>query len=100
MHALYRAQQHQATITATVTDQTPQIIHALIADPRTDHDTAHPERTNPPIAAIGYFSFVIMKVWLAGQPAITNEVPASWVFTMSRVPRMSFVPYRGIVSLT
>ena len=60
VHALYRARQHQATITATITDQTPQIIHALIADPRTDHDTAHPERTNPPTAPIGRFSFVIM----------------------------------------
>ena len=52
VHALYRAPQHQATITATITDQTPGIIHALITDPRTDHDTANPERTNPPIAAI------------------------------------------------
>ena len=68
VHALYRARQHQATITATVTDQTPQIIHALIADPRTDHDTAHPERTNPPIAAMRDFSFVIMKSAGSGRP--------------------------------
>ena len=52
VHALYRARQHQATITATITDQTPGIIRALITDARTDHDTAHPERTNPSIAAI------------------------------------------------
>jgi hypothetical protein len=53
VHALYRAQQHQATITATITDQTPGIIAALISDPRTGHDTANPERTNPPVTAIG-----------------------------------------------
>jgi hypothetical protein len=55
VHALYRAPQRQATIT----DQTPQIIRAMISDPRTDQDTAHPERTNPPNAAIGIFFFVI-----------------------------------------
>jgi hypothetical protein len=52
VHALYRAQQNQATITATITDQTPGIIAALLTDPRTDHDTAHPERTNPPVTPI------------------------------------------------
>ena len=57
VHALYRAKQHQATITATITDQTPGIIQALIADSRTDHDTANPERTNPPIAAIRILFF-------------------------------------------
>ena len=62
VHALYRAQQHQATITATVTDQTPGLIAALLDDPRTDHDTANPERTNLPITAIRTrFSYVIMK---------------------------------------
>jgi hypothetical protein len=35
VHALYRAPQHQATITATVTDQTPGLIAALLDDPRT-----------------------------------------------------------------
>jgi hypothetical protein len=44
--------QHQATITATITDQIPGIIHALLDDPRTDNDTANPARTNPPVAAI------------------------------------------------
>ena len=38
VHALYRAQPHQATIN----DQTPGIIAALTTDPRTDHDTADP----------------------------------------------------------
>jgi DNA invertase Pin-like site-specific DNA recombinase len=61
VHALYRAEPHQATITATITDQTPGIIAALLNDPRTDDDTADPERTNPPITAIGCFSFVIME---------------------------------------
>ena len=35
VHALYRAEPHQATITATITDQTPGLINALINDPRT-----------------------------------------------------------------
>src|SRR5262249_10653399 len=52
VHALYRAEPHQATLTATITDQTPGIIQALTADPRTDHDTADPERKNSPTAAI------------------------------------------------
>jgi site-specific DNA recombinase len=52
VHALYRAQPHQATITATVTDHTPGVIQALLDDPRTDHDTADPARKNSPIAAI------------------------------------------------
>jgi len=57
VHALYRARQHQATITATITDQTPGIIAALLADARTDHDTANPERTNPAGAAMRPLSF-------------------------------------------
>jgi len=52
IHALYRAQPHQATITATITDQTQALIQALLDDPRTDHDTAHPAHTNSPIAAM------------------------------------------------
>jgi site-specific DNA recombinase len=50
VQALYRADQHQATIRATITDQTPGIIQALLTDPRTDHDTADPARTNSPSA--------------------------------------------------
>jgi hypothetical protein len=52
IHALYRAEPHQATITATITDQTPAIIAALLDDPRTDHDTDNPASKNSPIAAI------------------------------------------------
>jgi site-specific DNA recombinase len=52
VHALYRAQPHQATITATITDATPALIAALLTDPRTDHDTAGPARKNPAIAPI------------------------------------------------
>jgi DNA invertase Pin-like site-specific DNA recombinase len=52
VHAVYRTQPHQATITATITDQTPEIVRALTADPRADHDTAHPERKNSPTAPI------------------------------------------------
>ncbi len=50
VHALYRAQPRQATITATITDQTPGVIQALLGDPRTDHDTAGQARKNPTIA--------------------------------------------------
>ena len=57
VHALYRAHLHQATITATITDQTPGIIAALITDPRTDDDSANPERTNPPIAPMRVLFF-------------------------------------------
>lgn len=36
---LYRPDQHQATIWATLTTATPQTIKDLLTDPRTDHDT-------------------------------------------------------------
>ena len=52
VHALYRAEMNQATITAKITDATPQLIQALLEDPRTDHDTHDPARKNPPISAI------------------------------------------------
>jgi site-specific DNA recombinase len=39
IQCLYRADKHQATIWATITDTTPGILTALIASPRTDHDT-------------------------------------------------------------
>jgi site-specific DNA recombinase len=52
VHVLYRAPMHQATITATITDATPGIIAALLADARTDHDTHNPARKNPAKAAI------------------------------------------------
>jgi hypothetical protein len=51
VHALFRAHKNQATIRATITDTTPGIIAALLADPRTDDDTAAP-RKNSPNAAI------------------------------------------------
>jgi DNA invertase Pin-like site-specific DNA recombinase len=54
VHALYRAEQKQATIWATITDATPDIIQALLDDTRTDHDTT---RTNPPMPAITGKSF-------------------------------------------
>ena len=43
---------HQAIITATVTDATPGIITALLADARTDDDTHDPARKNPAKTAI------------------------------------------------
>jgi site-specific DNA recombinase len=68
VHAYYRAHLNQATITATITDQTPGIIQALITDPRTDNDTANPERTNPPITAIGCFPYVLTGSWYLWGP--------------------------------
>jgi site-specific DNA recombinase len=41
IHVLYRKDQHQVTIWATITPSTPATIAALITDPRTDSDT-HP----------------------------------------------------------
>jgi hypothetical protein len=52
LHALYRADKNQATITAKITDATPQLIQALLDNPGTDHDTHDPARTNLPISAI------------------------------------------------
>jgi site-specific DNA recombinase len=52
VHALYRAGMNQATITAKITDATPQLIQALLDDPRTDHDTHAPARTNPANSAL------------------------------------------------
>jgi hypothetical protein len=52
VHALYRAEMNQATITAKVTDATPQLTQALLDDLRTDHDTHGPARTNPAISAV------------------------------------------------
>jgi hypothetical protein len=39
IHALYRQPMKQATIWATITDDTPGTIAALLTDPRTDNDT-------------------------------------------------------------
>uniref|UniRef100_UPI0026144134 hypothetical protein n=1 Tax=Trebonia sp. TaxID=2767075 RepID=UPI0026144134 len=63
VHALYRAEPRQATITATITDQTPGIIQALLDDPRTDHDTADPARKNVPIAPAGAKSLLDKEVF-------------------------------------
>jgi hypothetical protein len=40
MQAFYRPDTKQATVVLTITDATPGIITALLADSRTDHDTA------------------------------------------------------------
>jgi len=42
---LYRPDQNQMTIWITITDATPQAIHDLLDDPRTDNDTGHPAET-------------------------------------------------------
>jgi hypothetical protein len=40
IHALYRNDMHQVTIWASITDDTPRTITALLHDPRTDSDTS------------------------------------------------------------
>jgi site-specific DNA recombinase len=40
LQAVYRQDTRQATIVLTITDTTPAIIDAILADPRIDHDTA------------------------------------------------------------
>jgi len=47
MQAVYRQDTRQATLVLTITDTTPAIIAAILADPRIDHDTA---ATRPPRA--------------------------------------------------
>jgi hypothetical protein len=40
LQAIYRHDTRQATIVLTITDATPATINAILADPRTDNDTA------------------------------------------------------------
>jgi hypothetical protein len=46
MQAVYRQDTRQATLVFTITDTTPGIIHAILADPRIDHDTDGPPTSN------------------------------------------------------
>ena len=46
LQAIYRPDTRQATLVLTITDTTPAIINAILADPRIDHDTANPS-TSP-----------------------------------------------------
>ena len=99
VHALYRAQQRQATITATITDQTPGIIHALIADPRTDHDTAHPQRTNPPIAAIATLFFRDHEVTVpGGETAVSHTRRDLRLLSATSDGRARFLPGFSAIS--
>jgi hypothetical protein len=41
IHALYHNDTDQVTVWATITNDTPRTIAALLDDPRTDHDTWH-----------------------------------------------------------
>jgi site-specific DNA recombinase len=54
INALYNRDDHQVTIRASLTEDTPRTIAALLADPRTDDDTWHPTpapgNTAPPPA--------------------------------------------------
>ena len=45
LQAIYRPDTRQATITLTITDTTPDIINAILTDPRIDHDTATDPKT-------------------------------------------------------
>jgi site-specific DNA recombinase len=45
LQAIYRHDTRQATLILTITDTTPAIIAAILADPRIDHDTATTPRT-------------------------------------------------------
>jgi hypothetical protein len=48
IHALYRKDQHQVIIWATITPSTPATIAALVTDPRTDSDSdTHPGTPAP-----------------------------------------------------
>jgi Recombinase zinc beta ribbon domain len=50
MQAIYRPDARQATLVLTITDTTPAIIEAILADPRIDHDTANPSTSpNTPV---------------------------------------------------
>jgi hypothetical protein len=74
VHALYRAEMNQATITATITDATPQLIRELLTDPRTDHDTDAP-RTNSATAAITSkrFTFTAGGRRAAPEPSVSGR---------------------------
>jgi hypothetical protein len=48
MQAVYRRDTRQATLVLTITDTTPAIINAILADPRIDHDTAAAHVTGTP----------------------------------------------------
>ena len=47
VQAVYNRDKNQVTIHATITDATPQAIHHLLADPRTDHNTPPPSDPGP-----------------------------------------------------
>ncbi|HEV3069441.1 MAG TPA: recombinase family protein [Streptosporangiaceae bacterium] len=60
IHALYNKDMNQVTIWATITSDTPRTIAALLADPRTDHDTGHgptpppdPAPAQAPVSQLG-----------------------------------------------
>jgi hypothetical protein len=45
LQAIYRQDTRQATLILTITDTTPEIINAILADPRIPHDTATSPKT-------------------------------------------------------
>jgi hypothetical protein len=54
IYALYNKDMDQVTIRASITEDTPRTIAALLADPRTDDDTSHapgpgPVPASPPL---------------------------------------------------
>jgi site-specific DNA recombinase len=50
IQALYNKDMNQVTIWASLTDDTPRTIAALLTDPRTDNDTGHADATPRPAA--------------------------------------------------
>jgi hypothetical protein len=69
--ALYRQAKKQATIWATITEQTPGTVAALLTDPRTDSDTFG----NLPLAAIACTA-IHCHVLPERTPAICPDCPA------------------------
>ena len=49
LQAIYRHDTRQATIVLTITDTTPATIDAILADTRTDHDTANGAVRDTPV---------------------------------------------------
>jgi hypothetical protein len=50
IQALYNREDHQVTIWASLTEDTPRTIAALLTDPRTDNDTGPADATPRPAA--------------------------------------------------
>ena len=81
IHALYRHDQHQVTIWATITPATPATIAALITDPRTDSDT-HPGTPSAPATSTEAVSQLIPPP--RGGRGYTHPHPGRTILTRGR----------------